>query len=226
MKTPLHLLAGGPGSDAGHTTNLLAEALRTSGAARPRVACVGAANGDHPGFFRRMDALFKAAGAGAFELAPTATATATDHARTVLARADAIFMSGGDVAAGMEALRAAGLAPLLAERHAAGVPFVGLSAGSIMLSRQWIAWSDPDDDATAAPFDCLGFAPLLCDTHAEEDDWSELRALLGFQQPGARGYGITSRAMLRVHPDGRTEAIGGVVVCLARTVSHPPPRDA
>ena len=55
-----------------------------------------------------------------------------------------------------------------------------------MLSRQWIAWSDPDDDATAAPFDCLGFAPLLCDTHAEEDDWNELRALLEFQQRPAR----------------------------------------
>ena len=219
MKSLLHLLAGGPGSDASHMTSLLAEALRTSGAAHPRVACVGAANGDHPGFFRRMDALFKAAGAGAFELAPTVTAT--DRAHTVLARADAIFMSGGDVAAGMEALRAAGLVPLLAERHSAGVPFVGLSAGSIMLSRQWIAWSDPDDDATAAPFDCLGFAPLLCDTHAEEDDWNELRALLKFQQPGTRGYSITSRAMLRVHPDGRTEAIGGDVVCLQQSVQWP-----
>ena len=134
-----------------------------------------------------MGALFKAAGARAFELAPTAAPAAIDRARAVLARADAIFISGGDVAAGMETLRAADLVPLLAERHAAGVPFIGLSAGSIMLSRQWIAWSDPDDDATAAPFDCLGFAPLLCDTHAEEDDWSELRALLGFQQPGARG---------------------------------------
>jgi peptidase E len=220
----LHLLAGGPGSDARHITSLLAEALRTSGVARPRVACVGAANGDHPGFFRRMAELFKAAGAGAFDLAPTVPAT--DRARTVLARADAIFMSGGDVAAGVEALRKAGLVPLLAERHAAGVPFVGLSAGSIMLGRQWIAWADPDDDTTAAPFDCLGFAPLLCDTHAEEDDWAELRALLELQPPGTRGYGITSRAMLRVHPDGRTEAVGGEVVCLTQTVLHPPPRDA
>lgn len=226
MKTPIHLLAGGPESDASHTTSLLAEALRTCGAARPRVACVGAANGDHPGFFHRMGALFKAAGARAFELAPTAAPAAIDRARAVLARADAIFISGGDVAAGMETLRAADLVPLLAERHAAGVPFIGLSAGSIMLSRQWIAWSDPDDDATAAPFDCLGFAPLLCDTHAEEDDWNELRALLEFQQPGTRGYGITSRAMLRVHPDGRTESIGGDVVCLERTAVHQPPRDA
>ena len=125
---------------------------------------------------------------------------------------------------GLEAFLAPGHA--LAERHAAGVPFIGLSAGSIMLSRQWIAWSDPDDDATAAPFDCLGFAPLLCDTHAEEDDWNELRALLEFQRPGTRGYGIPSRAMLRVHPDGRTESIGGDVVCLERTAVHQPPRDA
>ena len=217
--TPLfHLLAGGPESDDSHTTSLLAEALRTIGVARPRVAYVGAANGDHQGFFRHMRALFKAAGAGALELVPTVTAAATTRARTELALADAIFIGGGEVAAGMETLRAAGLVPLLAERHSAGVPFMGLSAGSIMLSRQWIAWSDPDDDTTAAPFDCLGFAPLLCDTHAEEDDWNELRALLKFQQPGTCGYGITGPAMLRVFPDGRTEAIGGEVVCLKRTL--------
>ena len=57
-------------------------------------------------------------------------------------------------------------------------------------------------------------------------DWNELRALLEFQRPGTRGYGIPSRAMLRVHPDGRTESIGGDVVCLERTAVHQPPRDA
>lgn len=209
----LHLLGGGPGSDAPHLTSLLAEALRQGGVTSPRVAYIGAASGDHPGFFRRMAGLFKAAGAGAFELAPTTEASGgAARASDVLSRADAVFMSGGDVAAGMAVLTAARLVPALAERWASGIPFIGLSAGSILLGRQWIAWSDPDDDATAAPFDCLGFAPLLCDTHAEDDDWEELRALLAFHPPGTRGYGITGRAMLRVHPDGRVEAVGGEVV--------------
>lgn len=222
MTATLHLLAGGPGSDARHLTHLLAEALRSGGRQAPRVACIGAANGDHPGFFGRMATLFKAAGAGAFELAPM---SAPRRARDVLDRADVVFLSGGDVSAGMAALRTSDLLPLLTERHSAGVPFVGLSAGSILLGRQWIAWTDPDDDATAAPFDCLGFAPLCCDTHAEEDDWAELRALLALQPEGACGYGITSRAMLRVHPDGGTEALGGEVVRLVRGPRHaaPPP---
>jgi len=28
------------------------------------------------------------------------------------------------------------------------------------MSRQWVRWADPADDATAKPFDCLGLAPL------------------------------------------------------------------
>lgn len=212
MNGLLHLLGGGPGSDARRTILLLREAFARTGAAAPSVACVGAANGDHPRFFRRMSELFMSAGASAFVLAPaTGSRRRMAQGRDALTRADAIFLSGGDVAAGMAGLTAAGLTDLLRERHAAGVPFLGSSAGSILLGRQWIAWSDPDDDATAAPFDCLGLAPLLCDTHAEQDEWAELRRLLAFHAPGTRGYGIAANAMLRVYPDGRTEAAGDVV---------------
>ena len=116
----------------------------------------------------------------------------------------------------MRTLEAAGVIPVLRERFAAGTPFIGLSAGSIMLARKWIAWDNPDDDATARIFGCLGFVPLICDTHAEDDNWSELRAVLRLSDVGARGYGITAPAMLRIHPDGRLEPRGGNVVCLER----------
>jgi len=46
-----------------------------------------------------------------------------------------------------------------------------------MLSKEWIRWRDPDDDATAEFFPCLGIAPLICDTHGEQDGWEELQAL-------------------------------------------------
>ncbi len=55
----------------------------------------------------------------------------------------------------------------------------------------------------------LGFAPVICDTHAEEDEWEELRAALQLKIDGSIGYGISSGACLKVWPDGRTEAIGG-----------------
>lgn len=216
----MHLLAGGPGSDRAHLVGLLREALHASGLCAPRIAYVGAASGDDAEFFRRLSGLLREGGAGDVMLARTCGQDAQDlHSfRAALVRADAVFVSGGDVEAGMRVLRAGGAIPALQERLAAGTPFIGLSAGSIMLGREWIAWDDPHDDATARLFPCLGFAPLVCDTHAEADDWVELRALLALQPPGAIGYGIPAPAMLRVHPDGRLESLGGEVVRLAGTV--------
>jgi cyanophycinase-like exopeptidase len=198
---------------------LLRDALSASGLPAPRIAYLGAASGDDAGFFRRLSSLLQQAGARDVVLARTCGRGASwrESAQAALAQADAVFVSGGDVDAGMRALAAAGVIPALQERFAAGVPFLGLSAGSIMLGREWITWDDPDDDATARPFTCLGFAPLICDTHAEDDDWSELRALLALRPVGTRGYGVTAPAMLRVHPDGRVEAFGGDVACLANT---------
>ena len=105
-----------------------------------------------------------------------------------------------------------GVAPLLRERFEAGAPFIGLSAGSIMLSRQWVRWHDPADDASAEPFDCLGFVPLVCDMHDETDGWEELKTLLRLRRvPEKIGYGAPTSMGLRVHPDGRIEAVGGWV---------------
>ena len=80
-----------------------------------------------------------------------------------------------------------------------------------MLARQWVRWEDPADDATASLFPCLGFAPLLCDTHGEDEDWEELRALLRLTPEGTLGYGIPSDAGLCSHPDGSVEAFGAPV---------------
>ena len=77
-----------------------------------------------------------------------------------------------------------------------------------MLCRNWMHWRDPDDDDTAELLDCLGFAPLLCDVHAEEDDWVEMKRLLSLFPQGTTGYGITAEGALRVAPDGKITSIG------------------
>lgn len=213
----LHLLAGGPGSDPAHLTRLLANALHTHTAAAPSVAYVGAASADNTPFRLRITRLLHAAGACTVREAPSSgSARDTAAAQDALDAADVVFISGGDVEAGMQRLTAAGLVPALQQARARGKPFIGLSAGSIMLGRAWLAWRDPDDDATAQPFDCLAFAPFVCDTHAEESDWDELHALLARLPDGTCGCAIPAPSMLRVHADGRVEALGGAVAVYTR----------
>jgi len=111
----------------------------------------------------------------------------------------------------MRVLDLARFPPFLAELRAAGKPFFGVSAGSIMLARSWVRWSDPRDDATAELFPCLGLAPVLCDTHGEADGWEELRTLQRLAPSGSVSYGIVSGSALVVWPDGKISAAGGEI---------------
>ena len=204
----IHLLAGGRGSRRAGADPLLAAALAEAGRPRPSVAYVGVASDDDPDFFGMVSSWLALAGAGEVRLAALASRRARPAAaRTVLAGADVVFVSGGDVEAGMARLAERGALPWLAELQRGGTPVVGLSAGSIMLARSWVRWSDPDDDAGAELFPCLGLAPLLCDCHGEGDGWEELRALLALAGDGV-GYGIPAGGALRVAADGAVRALG------------------
>jgi hypothetical protein len=121
-----------------------------------------------------------------------------EDALRVLSRADAVFVSGGDVAEGMDVLRARkGVIACLRERFDSGIPFMGLSAGSIMLSRGWVRWAE-EDAGQDMLFECLGFAPIYCDVHGEGDGWDELKALLRLLPAATVGYAIPSGGALRV----------------------------
>jgi cyanophycinase-like exopeptidase len=133
-------------------------------------------------------------------------------ARAILQAADAVFFSGGDVEAGMQALRDKDMVGFFQDLARQGKLLIGASAGSIMMSKGWVRWRDPNDDSTAELFACLGLFPYYCDTHAEEDDWVELKAALQLEAGGTAGYGIPSGACLKAFPDGRLEAEGGAVV--------------
>ncbi|OYW04938.1 MAG: hypothetical protein B7Z61_07955 [Acidobacteria bacterium 37-71-11] len=213
---PIHLLAGSPHGRSRGADPVLVAALAETGRPRPSVAYIGAASDDDRDFLRFVTTYLQRAGAGEVRLAALASARANlAEARAVIERSDLVFVSGGDVEAGMAHLERHELIPLLRTLHGAGTPFVGLSAGSIMLARCWVRWSDPDDDATAAIFPCLGIAPILCDCHAESDDWEELRALLELTREGI-GYGIPAGGALRVAAGGAVAALGKAAYCLER----------
>jgi len=212
----IYLVAGDPGKRGVGSDPLLAAILAQLGPARPSVAYVGAASRDSRVFFIWIAALLKKAGAGSVRMAALASRRSDPaKALAILRDSDLVFVSGGDVAAGMDVLAGSGADRWFAELQRAGKPFIGLSAGSIMLARSWVRWSDPGDDGTAEAFPCLGVAPLLCDTHAENEDWEELEMLLTLT--GAPlGYGIPAGAALRVAADGTLSALGKPVHRLGR----------
>ena len=211
-RKPVFLLAGGRHSRRKGADPLLQAAFRESGKESPSVAYIGAASGDDRSFFNFVTSAFKEAGAGQVKHAVIAPGDADiDKAKKILGSADIIFISGGDVEAGMDVLKEKGIIDFLCKLYDKGVPFFGLSAGSIMLAAEWVRWPDPNDEASAELFPCLGFAPVICDTHDEEGGWEELQAALALEKPGTHGYGIATGSGIKVYPDGRVEAVGGPV---------------
>lgn len=207
---PVFLLAGGRHSRRTGTDPLLEVVFREFGIQSPSVAYSGTANGDDKNFFGFITGSFVAAGAGKVTHAVIAPDSADlKKAQKILDSADIVFVSGGDVEAGMDILQRKNLVGFLDSLYKQGKPFFGISAGAIMLAARWVRWTDPDDDSSAELFPCLGYAPIICDTHDEEGGWEELQAALMLEKEGIRGYGLGSGSAVKVTPVGGVEALGG-----------------
>ena len=204
---PVYLLAGGRGSSNQVVFKTIFNEIPKPD---PLIAYVGAANNDDKWFYRFMDKeIIKAVKCTLKHALISSPRADINKAQEIMQMADAIFMSGGDVEAGMRILESKNIINIFQELYQKGKVFLGVSAGSIMLCKEWIKWNNPDDDSTAGLFPCLNIAPVICDTHAEEDEWEELRAALQLKTEGSIGYGISSGACLKVCPGGLIEAIGG-----------------
>ena len=209
------LLAGGRREAPHGRDSIMAQALRRLGGRAPVLAYVGAASDDSIPFRHMISALLSASGAGRIlpvNLCRKGASLTT--AVALLDDADAVFLSGGDVERGMEVLESSGISAHLSVLAGQGKPFVGLSAGSILLGRTWIRWRDPEDDASAEHFRCMGIADLICDTHDEACGWSELKALLQLLPKGSEGWGIPAGGALFIRPTGTIEWAGKQPVLL------------
>lgn len=209
---PVYLLAGGRPGGGRRQGPILQAVYRESGVASPTIAYSGTASGDDKRFFGFISSELKEAGAEKIVHAVIAPKGADiKKAQSILASADIVFISGGDVEAGMEILQGKNMIDFLTGLYRQGKPFFGISAGAIMLAAKWVRWCDPNDEASAELFPCLGFAPIICDTHDEQGGWKELQAALALEKEGTRGYGLASGSAVKVFPDGRVEALDGVV---------------
>jgi peptidase E len=207
---PVYLIAGGKNRKS--FKSIIEMIREDTGKARPTIAYVGVASGDSLPFYLMMSAMIKEAGDCQIRRVLIAPKKADPNkAQAVLESADAVFMSGGDVEAGMHVLEEKKMVGFLTGVFKQGKVFFGVSAGSIMLGREWVRWMDQEDDSTAELFPCLGITPIICDTHAEADDWEELKSALKLKEEDAQGYGIPSGSCLKVYPDGRMEALDGTI---------------
>jgi peptidase E len=215
---PVYLIAGGRSSMARHGPDpLIQEALRLAAIAQPAVAYVGAASGDNAVFRAMIARLLRKAGAGDVQLAPLCSSRADPRkAMRIIESCHIVFMSGGDVEAGMRVLSEKGMINFLRNQYRKGKPFFGISAGSIMLAKNWVRWSDPQVDSSAKLFPCLGIAQVYCDTHDEGNDWEELHVLARLIPAGSVSYGIRSGTALAAYADGLVCALGGEVDCFTR----------
>lgn len=209
---PLYLLAGNPGIRKKSGDRLTKKILQNSGVDHPSIAYIGAASNDNRSFYLMFRDYMQRCGAGEVILSPLACKR-VDLKKTlsILESADMVFISGGDVEKGMKVLEEKQILPFLRGLFENGKPFFGISAGSIMLGQKWIRWKNPEDDLTASLFPCMGFAPIILDTHGEEEEWEELRELLEKTPEGTMGYGIPAGSGLCIHPDGTLEPLGGEI---------------
>jgi len=205
MTQTLHLVGGGPGAVLALRRRFKA-VLESINRPKPLVAYVGVASDDNRGFFATVRGAL-GVGRARVLLAKIASPSAKiREARTLLEDCDLVFMSGGDVEHGMNVLHERDMVGFLFELGRAGKPMFGISAGSLMLAREWVRFPD-DDEAGAEIFPCLGLAPLHVDAHSEEDGWSELRILVRLLHergdPEPVGYGLTRHGGLDVSLDDR-----------------------
>ena len=199
---PAVLLAGGRPSNAVDTARLLSHAYGV--VEKPLVAYIGAASGDSLVFHKMMKSTLMKAGAGKVVFVRLAKDKVNvDAAKKVLSSADVIYFSGGEVEDGINWLKKHGLVDYIKELYNEGKQMVGVSAGAIMLGSHWVRWDDPKDDTTAELFDCLGIVPEIFDTHAEDEDWIELKTALKLMGEGAKGYGLPAGGAISADKTGK-----------------------
>jgi cyanophycinase-like exopeptidase len=221
LRKPATLIAGKFRSRNFGTKPYLADAFRLTGKDRPLALYIGAASGDDRQFGTALVEVLETAGARRV-LWPKLTGRKKDRDRALeaLEKVDLVFVGGGDVEAGVDALHDVDLCEPLHAAARRGAVLAGMSAGAIMLGERWVRWPNADaGDDEAETYACLGLVPCSFDTHGEGDDWSEARSFAAVRARELKKkvdvLGVPSGAALVIEADGTMRARGAPVVVLA-----------
>ena len=127
--------------------------------------------------------------------------------------ADAIFFSGGDVDVGAQILRDKGMDAFFQDLAKTSKLFFGISAGSIILGREWVRWTAPADESGATIFPCLGMS-VICDVHEKRTTGQSCVPCFARSAKGRSATASPPARALKVSPDGSLSAEHGTVVRL------------
>jgi peptidase E len=202
-----YLWAGGPHSDQERTIQDIKKAFNSWSCPNPKIAYIGTAHLDDSWLLRYITGYLKKAGAKEVRLVPIVSQYDEKEAKYILDSSDAVFLSGGEVEDGIVWLHKRGIDVYLKKLFEEGKPFMGVSAGAIMMGQHWVHWDKEGDNSTASLFDCLNFLPFTFDAHGEGEKWTELRCAVRLLGPGQKGYGLVGTGFFLVGEDGSIESL-------------------
>ncbi|MCL1830511.1 MAG: Type 1 glutamine amidotransferase-like domain-containing protein [Oscillospiraceae bacterium] len=164
---------------------------------------IGAANGDRESSFVSMSEFLERLGVVQIDFLRLAREDVDIKAsKALLQNSDIIFISGGEVEDGMNWLHHHNLADFLCRMYSEGKQFICISAGTIMMGRYWVNMDETGNGKNLKIFDCLGIIPAVFDTHAEDEDWIELKTALRLLGEDSLGYGIPSYGIITATSSG------------------------
>jgi cyanophycinase len=181
--------------------------VKASDLSAPRIAYIGASNGDSA----EAHSIFAAA---VSEL----TSASTHHVRAAysapdrefLETADVVVLAGGDVEVGWNAFTQTGMREQIRNLYLGGAVIIGVSAGAVQCGTHAALSAERGASRLLETF---GFAPYILDVHDEKQHWQRLSTTIHLLEGGAAGIGIPSGGGLTVHSDGSLEPIRNSVDC-------------
>jgi len=158
--------------------------------------------------------------AGAAEVVNLVDLADADRACREIARADLVWLPGGDQTRLVESLRAAGVVDVLRARAAMGVTIGGTSAGAAAMSSVMITGGDGLPDGEGDPgngvrtAEGLGFLPdAIVDQHLRQRRRLDRLVAAVVRNPGLVGVGIDERTALVVR-GSHLAVVGEGQVCV------------
>ncbi len=178
---------------------------QVSGSSAPKVAYIGASNGDSPEAHAIFEAAMEQVATGKVHWV---RASFPQSDREFLEAADVLVLAGGDVEVGWKAFDSTGLRELILNRHRDGAVLIGVSAGAVQLGK---FASVADGDGSQKLIETFGLVDVIVDVHDERRDWQALAATIQLLEGAARGIGIPHGGALVAHPDGTFEPVGRAI---------------
>jgi cyanophycinase len=171
----------------------------------PRVAYIGASNGDSPEAYGILTAALEGI---EIDSVHHVTAAFTDEDREALEAADIVVLAGGDVEAGWNAFASTGMRDAILACYRNGATLIGVSAGAVQFGTHATVRTD---SSTSRLIETFGFVRLIVDVHDEADNWPNLSNTIHLLEGTAVGVGIRRGGGLMIHPDGVLEPIRQIV---------------